>query len=89
MKSKTSLRVSLIALVASLLSTVYFGYGYYKHVYLLKLHAPKLMPGMPHGYMASAPMWTHGLWVSALVTFIFTIVAVVLAFLGRPLKTTI
>jgi hypothetical protein len=79
MKSRTSLRVSLVILVLSFLSTIYFGYGYYKHVYLLKLRSPKLMPGMPHGYLASVPMWTHGLWVSAVIAAVFAVMVVCLS----------
>ena len=77
---KTSLAISLTILVISLLAAAYFARGYYKHLYLLKLHFPEDgMPGMPYGYMASAPMWTHGLWISAFVVAVFAVMVATLA----------
>lgn len=83
MKSRMAVAISIIASVVSLLSTAFFGYGYYKHVYLVELYMPKPMPRMPLHYMADAPMWTNGLWSSTVLTIILAVTLVVLSVLIR------
>jgi hypothetical protein len=64
--------------VLGIFSTAFFGIGYYKAEFLLKVPNAEMMPApaMPHGFMANPTICLIGFGISIVITAISCIVLV-------------